>query len=171
VSTLQGILLAGGAVLEFGGIVALAFPDFLPQGRRLSRWLTHRADLLINGIRLLLGLPPLHKSVSVETTDSVRVSDRASVLKLPRDDPIIEEKVAFLLERDQETQAAISTLGGRVQDLEEGTPRQLEQLREDLREHVVAKLASADEEYRALRIVGTIALAAGLACTTAASFV
>jgi hypothetical protein len=34
VSTLQAILLGLGAVLEFGGIVALAFPDFLPHGRR-----------------------------------------------------------------------------------------------------------------------------------------
>lgn len=58
-----------------------------------------------------------------------------------------------------------------MQDLDEGTPRQLAKLREDMEEHVAGELGAAFMEYRELRIAGTIALALGLACTTIASFI
>jgi hypothetical protein len=40
-----------------------------------------------------------------------------------------------------------------------------------MRTHVSGELAAAEEEYRPLRIFGTIALAVGLLCTTVANFV
>jgi hypothetical protein len=169
--TLQVILLAVGAVLEFGGIVAIAFPDFLPHGRRLSRWLGHRARIVVNRVRRLLGMKPLQKIVSVEAADSVEVSGRSSALVSVSEDATPEEKIEFLLRRSREAQQAINTLSGRVKDLEKHVPRQLDQLREDMQAHVSSELAAAEEEYRPLRTAGTLALGVGLACTTVSNFV
>jgi hypothetical protein len=171
VGALDGILLGVGAMLEFGGIVALAFPDFLPHGRRLSRWFAHRARVVINWVRRLLGMKPLQKVVSASVAVEASASGRVSAIVGVRDGATQEEKISFLLRRNQETQEAINKLSGRMLDLEEGTPRELERLRRGLQEHVAAELAAADYEYRALRIVGTMALAVGLVCTTVANFV
>jgi hypothetical protein len=170
-STLQAMLLVVGAFLEFGGIVALAFPDFLPHARRLSPWLGHRTRVVINWVRRLLGMKPLQKVVygwgGVKGSASVRGTGLVNI----SDDATEAEKIAFLLRRDQEAQQAINTLSRRTEDLEEDMPRQLEQLREDMRTHVSSELTAAQEEYRPLRIGGTIALAVGLVCTTVANFV
>lgn len=170
-SALDGILLGIGAVLEFGGIVALAFPDFLPHGRRLSRWFAHRARVVMNRVRRLLGMTPLQKVVSISAAAEVSASDRMTASVSVSDAATHEQRILFLLRRDQEAQEAINKLSGRVRDLEEEAPRELERLRKDLREHVTTELAAAEEEYRPLRIVGTMALAVGLVCTTVANIV
>jgi chromosome segregation ATPase len=151
--------------------VAIAFPDFLPHGRRLSRWLGHRVRIVINRVRRLLGMKPLQKVVSLSGTAEASASARGSALVTISDDATDEEKIAFLLRRIHEAQQAVNTLSNRVTDLEEHVPRQLDQLREETRAHVSSELAAAEEEYRPLRIGGTIALAIGLACTTVANFV
>jgi biopolymer transport protein ExbB/TolQ len=171
VGALDGILLGVGAVLEFGGIVALAFPDFLPHGRRLSRWFAHRSRVVINVVRRWLGMKPLQKFVSISMAAEANASGRMSAVAGVNDDATQEEKISFLLRRNQETQEAINRLSGQVRELEEETPRELERLRQDLQGHVAAELAAAEDEYRALRVVGTMALAVGLVCTTVANFV
>jgi hypothetical protein len=170
VTTLQGILLGVGALLEFGGIVALAFPDFLPHGRRLSRWLGHRARLAINWVRRRLGMEPLQKVVSLSAAVEASSAMHASGIKGSPPDATVEEKVAWLIKRDQEAQREFNELARLVGDLEEGTAQQIERLRDDMRAHVSSELAAAEQEYRPLRIFGTIALAVGLACTTLANF-
>jgi hypothetical protein len=119
VSTAQGILLVIGAVLQFGGIVLIAFPDFLPHGQRLSRWLGHRARMVINRVRRLFGMKPLQKIVYGSGTVKGSASVSGSGLVSISDDATQEEKIAFLLQRDQEAQQAINTLSRRVGDLEE----------------------------------------------------
>src|SRR5262245_25630543 len=47
-------LLLTGALLEFIGIVAIAFPDVIPYGQRLSRWQRALAGALVGRIRRLL---------------------------------------------------------------------------------------------------------------------
>jgi hypothetical protein len=171
VSALAIVLMSIGAVLEFSGIVLIAFPDFLPHGRRLSRWLGHRTRVVVNRLRRLLGLPPLQNVVYGQAAVEASAALSGHVITGVRQGAIIEEKVAFLLQRDQETQKAMNALTDRVQELEEATPRLLDRLREDMEAHVTTTLTAALAEYRDLRIFGTIALAVGLICTTVANFV
>lgn len=65
----------------------------------------------------------------------------------------------------------MNALMDRVDELEEGTPRQLDRLRDEITSHVGSELDAALTEYRALRIAGTFALGIGLICTTVANFV
>jgi enolase len=83
----------------------------------------------------------------------------------------LEEKVAFLLRRDEEAQGAVNALAERVAAIEEQAPRQLEQLRGEMQAHVDQKIRAALDEYRELRVAGTVALGLGLACVTVANFV
>ena len=96
---------------------------------------------------------------------------RASGIKGVGRDAIMEEKVAFLLQRDQEAQHAMNALVRRVEDIETAIPRELEELRKGVEAHVASELTAALEAYRPLRVAGTLALAVGLICVTTANFV
>jgi hypothetical protein len=166
----QAVLFAAGACVEFAGIVLLGFPDFVPGALRLSRWLRVRARSVTNRVRRLLGLPPGQTFVSIEAADEISVADRASLMKSVRPDATIEERVAFLLTRDQEAQRDVNALTARVDAIETEEPRRLEGLRTETEAHVADALAEARDAYRPLRIAGTIALAIGLACMSVATF-
>jgi hypothetical protein len=57
---------------------------------------------------------------------------RTAGIKWLKADATAEEKVAYLLQRDQESQIAMNALAGRVTDRETQTPRQLEEQRGQL---------------------------------------
>jgi hypothetical protein len=83
----------------------------------------------------------------------------------------LEEKVAFLLERDREAQRGHQAVTDRVGALEAKTPEQLEELRERMEAHVTRELTTALEDYRPLRVSGAVLLALGLSCVTVANFI
>src|SRR6058998_1935674 len=90
--------LVAGAMFEFVGIVALAFPDAVPYALRFSQWQRKQTRALIDRIRRMLGRPRhivMHASVGGTAT----VSGRASLIK-STGASTLEEKVAFLLTRD-----------------------------------------------------------------------
>jgi hypothetical protein len=60
-------------------------------------------------------------------------------------------------------------LGERLSKLEAESPRRLAELRRAMEAHVANELRAALEVYRPLRIAGTVALAVGLVCVTAAA--
>jgi hypothetical protein len=57
----QTALVIGGALSEFVGIILIAFPDLLPDARRASAWLAHRARSVVNRLRRLVGLRPVRR--------------------------------------------------------------------------------------------------------------
>jgi hypothetical protein len=83
----------------------------------------------------------------------------------------LEEKVEFLLTRDQEAQRDINALRARIEDFEEESSRQLAESGRVIEASFEQKLRTALEEYRPLRIFGVIALVVGLACATLANFI
>jgi hypothetical protein len=168
--TWQAGLFAAGAVIEFVGIVLLGFPDFVPGAVRLSQWLRVSARRVANRLRRVVRLPPRPTVVTLEGLVHGRSMGRASVTVAVSPGATLEEEVAFLLRRDQESQNRINALTERVAEIEGRTPAELEQLRARMEAHVAQELAAARDEYRPLRIVGTIALALGLICMSVANF-
>jgi hypothetical protein len=83
----------------------------------------------------------------------------------------LERKVEFLLRRDEEAQRGINDLTARVASLEQESRRRLEELRGRMEAHVSTELSTAVAEYRPARIIGTIAVAIGLALATAGNLV
>lgn len=83
----------------------------------------------------------------------------------------LEEKISFLIDRDQQTQRAINTLTDSLRELEYSTSQQVKRLDDELREHVTSEITALQDEHRPLRVLGALALAIGLVCTTVANFV
>jgi hypothetical protein len=171
VTLIQGILLGVGAVLEFVGIVVLAAPDLVPYRDRLSRWLTPRVLRAVNWLRRLVGLPPIRKVVTAGASVTAAASIRASGVSGHGPYATLEEKVSFLIDRDQQTQRAINTLSNSLRELEHSTSQRLERLDDELREQVTSEVTTAQDQHRPLRVLGALALAIGLVFTTVANFV
>jgi hypothetical protein len=83
----------------------------------------------------------------------------------------LEQKVEFLLTRDQEAQRNVYALRGQIEDIQAESPKRLAQLREEVEAHFAQALNAALETHRLLRIRGAIALLLGLICVTYANFV
>jgi hypothetical protein len=81
----------------------------------------------------------------------------------------LEDKVAFLLRRDEATQGALQELNDRVVELEKETERRLDAEREEMEAFVGEALAAEDARYRWARILGAVLLVAGLVCTAVAT--
>lgn len=82
----------------------------------------------------------------------------------------LEEKVAFLLRRDRDTQGRLDDFGEKLQAVEKHVDENAAELRGAMEEHVAESITSAVEADRALRVLGAISLVAGLGCVTVASF-
>jgi hypothetical protein len=162
-------LLVFGVLAEFAGIVLLGFPDFLPGALRLSAWLGRRGRRVLNRVRRLIGLPSLTTHVSIAAAGEYNLAGNVAALVVSREEGTLEEKVDFLLRRDQDAQRRLNDLEHRLNDLEGESPRRLEELRTAMEEHVARELSAALEAYRPLRIAGTVALFVGLACVTTAT--
>jgi hypothetical protein len=167
----QTALLIVGALSEFAGIVMIAFPDFVPGARKLSAWIGHRARAVENRLRRLLRRPQRVQAHSVAGEGSVAVGGSVSGIVGVNPDATPEEKLEYLLRRDQDAQRRVNELDRRVGELAKKMPRELAELRQSMQAHVAQELIVAAEAYRPLRIAGTVALAIGLVCVTTANFV
>jgi signal transduction histidine kinase len=83
----------------------------------------------------------------------------------------LEDKVEYLLRRDQDAQRRANELDARLDRLEAESTERLAELRGKMETHVAHELSTALEAYRPLRVAGTIALVIGLVCVTVATFV
>jgi hypothetical protein len=160
-----------GGLLEFGGIVAIAWPDLLPWKERTSRWISSAYRRTTSRLLRLLGRRPPGRVFEVSGGASARVTSGAAVVTAVNEEATLEEKVAFLLRRDQKVQRDAEDLSVRIGDLEQGTPERLDEVRADLKDHFAERLAEALNRDRPLRIVGAFALGIGLTFTTLANFV
>lgn len=165
-------LLTVGALLELIGVVALAWPDFLPWKRRTAAWLLGVYARVEVRMRRLLRMPPPSLTMQVSGAASISlVSTGAAVITGPSADASVEEKIAFLLQRDQQAQRLENELARRLNDVSKTMTDRLDKLGSNLAEEHESKLAAALAEYRPLRILGTVLLAVGLACQVAANLI
>jgi len=160
-----------GAVLEVVGIILVASPDLVPGAVRLARWVRPRWRRVENRVRRILRLPPggityedaatVGLNLSISTAAEVGFNPEAS----------LEDKVAFLLRRNSETQKEMNALSQRLDAIETEAPKRVDELRAELEAHIAHELTAAKEDYRAARIGGAMVLAVGLALTTTGNFV
>jgi len=157
------VLFVFGAVAEFAGIVLLGFPDLLPGAIRLSGWLRRQS----NRLRRVVGLPTRPIVVSIGAAGEINIAGRVAALVVSRSGGTLDEKVAFLLRRDQAAQRQENELADRVDQLEAESRQRIADAQREMEQHIAAET----EAYRPLRIAGTAALALGLALTTVATLI
>jgi hypothetical protein len=160
-----------GVVAEFSGVVCLGFPDLLPDALRLSRWLGRQGRRAANTLRRLVGRPQRGDVHVGAAAGAITLTGGSIEAIVSTGATTIEEKVEYLLRRDHDAQRHVNALGERVSRLEAESPRALKEAQRGMEEHVASELAAAQDEYRPLRVVGTVLLVVGLVCTTVATFV
>jgi hypothetical protein len=164
-------LLIVGALLELLGIILVASPDLVPGALRLVRRVRPRLRQIENRVRRLVGLSARPITHEVAAGGALALGGSVSgVVGIDPDRPL-EDKVAFLLRRDADTQSELNSLARRVGSIEAEGAKRAAELRAEMESHVERELAAAKEDYRIARISGAIVLASGLALTTAANFV
>jgi hypothetical protein len=82
----------------------------------------------------------------------------------------LEERVDFLLRREEAAQVKLNAHDERLGAIEGSLPKQLDELRAEAERHVSEEISAADWQYRPLRFVGALALTLGLVLTTTANF-
>jgi len=167
----KATLYIAGAGLELLGIVLVASPDLVPWALRLVRWIRPRWRMIENRLRRLLRLSARGTAYEDSATVglNITINSAAEVGFDPK--ATLEDKVAFLLRRNSESQKEMNALAQRVAAVETEAPKRAAELRAEMESHVARELAAAKEDYRIARISGAIVLGCGLALTTAANFV
>ena len=162
-------LLVLGSAFEFGGIVALGFPDLLPGALRVSTWLGRQWRRASNRLRRLVGLKPRAVVHTVGAGGAISGGGHLSGVVSTSNVGSLEDKVEYLLRRDQDAQRRENELNARLDRIERETSERLAELRGEMETHVAHELDALRVEYRPLRVAGTIALVIGLACVTVAA--
>jgi hypothetical protein len=118
----------------------------------------------------LLGRPVGHTvSLGAAVSGSGGVSARAIVSVAA--DASLEDKVAFLLRREELTRGRLDDLTEALHALTDEMARGLSEQRASMEVYVAETLSAAHEAYLPLRLLGIVLLTVGLGCVTAASFV
>jgi hypothetical protein len=163
-------LYIAGAFIELVGIILVGSPDLFPQARRVSGWIGLGYRRVTNRFWRLIGRPR-SKAVPLGPVGEVSMSGSLSGVKVMTSVGTVEQKVEFLLRRDEEAQHHVNELRERIKVLEGDVESGLETARAEMKDHVARALQTAHEAYLPLRIVGVIALAVGLGLVTAGNFV
>jgi hypothetical protein len=167
---MRGLLYIAGAVIEVIGIVLVGSPDLFPQARRLSNWTARQYWRVANRLLRLIGRP---RHVTVQASAGGAVALGGSIMAVVSVSPeaTLEEKVAFLLRRDLETQRGMDRLLGSLTNLERDTTARLESARSELEGHVTEALVASHAAYLPLRIAGVGVILIGLGLATTGNFV
>ncbi len=164
------LFIGGGS--QFVGIVTLAWPDLIPWKERLSRWLTDAYRRAENRLRQLFRRPPRTRTISLSVSSaSARASASAAANVASSDGASLEDKVAFLLRRDQNAQQLENEVAARLNALEQEGSKRLDEVRAEMEGHIEERLIEVLNRYRPLRQAGAVLLAVGLICLIVASFV
>ncbi len=162
-------LFVSGATLELVGIVFVGSPDLFPAADRFSAWLRLRVEPTANRFLRLLGRPR-SQTVTLEPGVVRATGMPVYFSRSLREGASLEERVEFLIRRDEEAQQRENDHEARLTAIEGETPERLEELRSAMELHVADSLEAAHRAYRELRIFGAVLLALGLGCATAANF-
>ena len=158
-----------GVVIEGVAIIVFAAPDLLPGLRRLSAWLAPRLRRFENWLRRLLHLrrrPVVHQ---VSAGGAIAVGGHARGIVSVNPDASLEEKVEYLIRREQVAQDVADRLSERIEAVASSLSDRVAALPAETRAHVSTELQAAVEADRPLRLIGALLLVVGLACQSVAS--
>jgi Phage integrase family len=113
---MRAFLYVAGAAVELVGIILVASPDLIPQAERISEWIGVRYRRAENAMRAMVGLPRRTKNVQLGVLDEINVAESVSLVK-STGAKTLEEKVEFLVQRDQEAQREVNELRDRREAL------------------------------------------------------
>lgn len=125
---MKEVLVGVGAAFEFVGIILVGSPDVFPAAARVSAWLRARSLRALDPIRRWIGRPRRHV-VEAGAAISAEAALSASGIVSIRDEATLEEKVAFLLRRDEESQRGANEFRDRLATLERESSKRLDELR------------------------------------------
>lgn len=165
-----GIVYLAGAGAEFVGIILVASPDLFPEARRLSRWIEPRLRRVENSLRRLVGLPARRRVVYGSAAGAIGFGGSAEGIVGFNPDATLDEKVEFLLRRNEQSQREANVLTRRIDALQHETAEQLAHSQRDMEALIETRLEAERESYRPLRLLGVFALAIGLGIVTIANF-
>jgi hypothetical protein len=175
--TAQGWLYAFGGSAEFFGLVLVASPELVPIAeavassvRRAWRRFKPVLQRVENVVRRLLKRPRAHY-VNVEP-GGIRVTGGGVTGRVsPGADKTLEEKVEYLLRRDQETQAQFDQVERTVSGLPVQWRADIQQASEALRGEQAQALAELRDRHMRARVAGVLLLAVGVCLATAGNLV
>jgi hypothetical protein len=163
--------IAGGA-FELLGILLLVAPDLVPGARRFARWLPTQWLRLERRLRRILRLKGRSVVIDVGATGAVGKSSTGARIQIDVDPAAdVEQRVEFAIQRLRKHQEHLANLDEAIQALRRDVGRDVAALRESSAAALAAEFERSTAEYRALRIIGTICLVAGLGLSTAANFI
>lgn len=161
-----------GAILEWLGIMLVGSPDLVPLSKRFSRWGRQKAQAVTRGAeRLFRRRKHAHVVGAVSAGGSIAMTGHASVFHSLPADATIEQKVDFLMRRDQQSQTVNDALSRRLEELGAESETGLRGLRAELETLIDKNLGELKREYFLAKLVGVAALVVGLGLTTAGNFV
>lgn len=154
-----------GGLLEFAGVLLVAWPDFSPTAARVSRWIGRTSRRVLRRVGIKSG-----RTVTTSAAATATGEMRAAGIVKPGPSATLEAKVEHLIRRSEESQKAQNAMSRRVTELERAMRADLNERVETLTTEFDAKLLRAFEDDRPLRIVGTVLLALGLFLSVLANF-
>ena len=171
--TVSHWLLAYAGSLEFWGVLLVASPEIAPSRRRLAvalvalrsqtKALAHRAA---NRARRMLGRPP--RPIEMSGTSVISGGGSMSVRGIVglREGAPMEEKVEFLMGREEKTQHRLADLREQLDALPERWSDDIEATAGTLRREQREGLNELRDEHLTARLGGVVLLVAGLVLAT-----
>jgi hypothetical protein len=166
-------LLACAGSLEFWGVLLVASPEISPFLRRLAvalaalrsqtKALAHRAA---NRARRMLGRPPRPIEMSGTSVMSGGGNMRGRGIVGLREGAPMEEKVEFLMRREEETQERLGDLQEGLDALPERWSDDIEATAGTLRREQREGLDELRDEHLTARVGGVVLLVVGLVLAT-----
>ena len=169
-STTKFALYLVGGVLEVVGIILVAAPDLGPLWKSGQERLRKAWDRLGAKVRSLLRRPR-HVTASTSVSGGIALGGSARGIVGVSPAATTEEKVAFLLRRDEETQNRIADLHEALARARTEADRKLADTRAELEERLMVEIRRALDLYRGQRLAGIGMLVLGAICLSAGNFV
>jgi hypothetical protein len=155
------VLTGLGAGCEFVGILLVAAPELFPRAVSVWRSARERAGAMRSKLLRLLGRPR-HITMEAEAGGvSVMGSGVEGLISKDRN-ASLEEKVAYLLDRDKQTQKQLSALNRALAAAKEESRRDLRVAVSELRAFVADRLERERDVHIHVRLYGIVLLLIGV---------
>jgi hypothetical protein len=150
---------------EVAGLALLLAPDAAPYWRQLRAATVRRARTewwrVVGWIRRLLRRPGPNVVIQVPTAKAGTAAALGIQVMRGKPPGTIAQKVAILIDRDQENQKRLNQLETTLEDKSAAGDRQLAALRSELITLIATESQKAVDRHRGQRILGTVLVAFG----------